>query len=129
MKNFSDARAIKPNLTLKMILDLEAVDLCTCQIKINGQLEFYGDLVGKNTFIKHLPLTDPVGVSITIHNRQHPQAVIVNSIYIDGHEIMPKYLNQANPPTNYLDFTGTWTLNIPNFYPWHHEITGQGWIA
>ena len=128
MKNFSEATVIKPTLELKMVLDLKAIGICPCQIKINDQLEFHGGLVGNNTFIRHLTLNDPIKVQITV-DRQHPQAIEIVSLKIDDHEIMPLYLNQSNPPTNYLDFTGTWTLTIPNFYPWYHEITGQGWIA
>ena len=128
MKNFSEATVIKPTLELKMILDLKAIGICPCQIKINDQLEFQGGLVGNNTFIRHLALTDTIEVKITV-DRQHPQAIEIVGLKIDDHKIMPLYLNQSNPPTNYLDFTGTWTLTIPNFYPWYHEITGQGWIA
>jgi hypothetical protein len=128
MKNFSEATVIKPTLELKMVLDLKAIGICPCQIKINNRLEFYGGLVGNNTFIRHLALNDPIEVQITV-DRQHPQAIEIVGLKIDDHEIMPLYLNQSNPPTNYLDFTGTWTLTIPNFYPWYHEITGQGWIA
>ena len=129
MKNFSEATVIKPNLTLKMVFDLEAIGICPCQIKINEQLEFYGDLVGKNTFIKHLPLTDPINISITIRERQHPQAIEITKLKIDVYEVLPLYQHLATPPTNYLDFTGTWTFEIPEFYPWLHEITGQGWVA
>lgn len=127
MKNFYEATVIRPELTLKMVLDLEAVGICPCQIRINDQLEFYGDLVGKNTFIKHLNLSDAIEIQITV-DRQHPQAIQITSLKIDDHEIIPLYLNQSNPPTNYLDFTGTWTFKISNFYPWLHGITGQGWI-
>lgn len=128
MKNFSEATVIKPTLELKMVLDLKAIGICPCQIKINDQLEFHGGLIGNNTFIRHLALNDPIKVQITV-DRQHPQAIEIVGLKIDNHEIMPLYLNQSTPPTNYLDFTGTWTLTIPNFYPWYHEITGQGWIA
>jgi hypothetical protein len=127
MKNFYEATIIKPDLKLKMILDLEAISICPCQIKINDSLEFYGDLVGKNTFIKHLPLTEPITVEIIVE-RQHPQAIEIVRLTIDGYEVMPLYLNQSNPPTNYLNFTGSWFLKISDFYPWYHEITGQGWI-
>ena len=128
MKNFSDATVIKPTLKLKMVLDLKAIGICPCQIKINDQIEFYGSLVGNNTFIKHLVLNDPVELQIIV-DRQDPQAIEIVSLKIDDHEIMPLYLNQSSPPTNYLNFTGTWTFKIPSFYPWYHEITGQGWIA
>ena len=66
MKNFSEATVIKPGLKIKTVLELEAVGICPCQIKINDQLEFYGDLVGKNIFIRHLPLTDPINIEITV---------------------------------------------------------------
>jgi hypothetical protein len=54
---------------------------------------------------------------------------VVASLAIDGIEILPRYLHLANPPTNYLDRSGIWTFKIPSFYPWLHDITGQGWIA
>lgn len=128
MKNFSEATAIKSTLKLKMVLDLKAIGICPCQIKINDQLEFYGDLVGNNTFIRHLALDDPFKLEIIV-DRQDYQAVEIVSLTIDNHVIMPLYLGHASPPTNYLDFTGSWSLKISNFYPWIHEITGQGWIA
>lgn len=128
MKNFSEATAIKSTLNLKMVLDLKAIGICPCQITINDQLEVFGGLVGNNTFIKEIPLTDPIEVKITV-DRQHPQAIEIVRLTIDGYEIMPIYLDHADPPTNYLDFTGIWSLKIPNFYPWYHTITGQGWIA
>jgi len=128
MKNFYEATVTKSTLKLKMVLELNAIGICPCQIKINDQIEFYGGLVGKNIFIKHLDLTEPIDVQIAV-DRQHPQAVEIISLRIDEHEVIPLYLNQCNPPTNYLDFTGTWSFKIPNFYPWYHEITGQGWVA
>jgi len=128
MKNFYEATVIKPTLHVKMVLELRAVGICPCQINVNDSLEFYGDLVGNNMFIKELPLTDSLTIRITV-DREHPQAIEITNLTIDNHEILPKYLDHAKPPTNYLDFTGTWTFEIPNFYPWYHAITGQGWIA
>lgn len=128
MKNFYEATVTKPTLKLKMVLELNTHGVCPCQVKINDQIEFYGGLVGKNTFIKHLDLTESIDVQIIV-DRQHPQAIEIISLRIDEHEVIPLYLNQSDPPTNYLDFTGTWSFKIPNFYPWYHEITGQGWVA
>lgn len=127
MKNFYDAITTRSDLKLKVILELESVGVCPCQLKINNQLEFYGDLVGKNMFIKHLNLTEPINIQITL-NREHPQAIKINKLTVDGFEILPIYQQFANPPTNYLDFTGIWTFQINNFYSWYHEVTGQGWI-
>lgn len=127
MKNFYDATVIRPDLKLKMVLELNAVGICPCQIKINNQLEFYGDLVGMNTFIKHIHITDPIDIEITV-DRQHPQAIEIVNLTIDDYQILPSYQHTSNPPTTYIDFTGSWTFKISNFYTWLHEITGQGWI-
>lgn len=55
-------------------------------------------------------------------------AVEVAKITVNNKEIMPVYLHLANPATNWI--TDTWELTIPSpFYPWYHQITGQGWIA
>ena len=127
MKNFYEATVIKPDLKIRMVLELEAVGICPCQIVINNHLEYYGGLVGKNTFIYEFPLTAPIAIKITV-DRTHPQAIEISNLSIDGNRVLPRYQHLATPPTNYLDFTGVWTLEIPNFYPWYHEITGQGWI-
>jgi hypothetical protein len=110
------------------VLELRAEGACPLRVSINGELEYFGTLVGSNLFMKHLPLTEPISIHMAV-DRQHPQAVEIVKLTIDGYEILPLYLSQATPPTNYLDFTGIWTLEIPNFYPWYHAITGQGWIA
>jgi len=34
----------------------------------------------------------------------------------------------AVPATDYIDFDDEWTIDIPNFYPWFHKVSGQGWI-
>jgi len=128
MKNFYEATGIRSDLTLKIVLEVRAVDICPCQIRINDQLEFYGDLIGTNVFIKHVNINDPINVDITV-DRTHPQAVELLRLDIDERQVLPLYCDLAVPPTIYIDFTGTWTFKIPKFYPWYHSITGQGWIA
>lgn len=55
-------------------------------------------------------------------------AVEVYRISINGNEVLPIYQHLAKPSTNWI--TTDWSFNIPSpFYPWYHEITGQGWIA
>jgi hypothetical protein len=127
MKNFSEATVIKSDLKLKVVLELKAVDTCPCQIKINDELIYFGDLIGTNIFISHIGLCSPINVQMMI-DRHHPQAIEITSLKIDDNQILPLYQHLATPPTNYLDFTGSWIFNVPNFYPWFHEITGQGWI-
>lgn len=135
MKNFYEATVTKPNLKLSCCLSLKATHgVMPCIIKINGQLMFKDDSSGQTRLVAEhhlgfqLPLTDPIEISIQLINRQHPNAVEVKLV-IDGHEILPKHQHLADPPTCYLDSTDLWQLKIDNFYPWLHEITGQGWIA
>lgn len=129
MKNFSELTAIKPTLMLDISLLLVAVDQCDYTVIINGETVSTGLLTSSAEFKKQIELTEVIDISISVKNRQHPQAIIISGLYIDGYEVMPTYQHLAMPPTNYIDFTGVWSLTIPNFYPWYHEITGQGWTA
>jgi hypothetical protein len=105
-----------------------------CIIKVNGQTMFEDNPSGQTQLIAEhhlgfqLSLTEPIEISIQLIDRQHPNALEL-SLTIDGQEIIPLYMNQANPPTNYLDSNDVWQIHIPNFYLWYHELTGQGWIA
>jgi len=55
-------------------------------------------------------------------------AVEIKKIAVNDKEIMPVYLYLSKPQTSWV--TQNWHLTIPGpFYPWYHEITGQGWIA
>jgi hypothetical protein len=129
MKNFLELTAIKPTLKLDISLLLVSVEQCDCIVEINGETVSTGLITNSVEFKKQIGLTEAIDISITVKNRQHPEAIIISGLYIDGHEVMPTYQHLASPPTNYIDFDGVWCLRIPNFYPWYHEITGQGWIA
>jgi hypothetical protein len=135
MKNFYEATVIKPNLTLGLCLGLKPTHgPVTCIIKFNNECVFGQNAsddtkIIANTKLYHsVPLTNPVDISIQLIDRQHPDALEL-SLTVDGQEIIPLYMNQAEPPTNYLDNNDVWQLHIPNFYLWYHQITGQGWIA
>jgi hypothetical protein len=127
MKNFYEATVTKPSLTLAISLTLEPIGKLPCLVKINGATLFDNTLSDKIVINHKIGLEDCVDISIQIY-RHHPDAVVA-SLTIDDIEILPRYLDLANPPTNYLDRSGIWTFKIPSFYPWHHEITGQGWVA
>ena len=126
MKNFYEATVIKPSLTIKVRLTLDPIGSLPCVVKING-ITVHEDII-RNTkeIIQNIPLNNAVDISIKVY-RHHPDALQV-SLTIDDHDILPIYQHLANPPTNYLDFNGEWTFSIADFYPWYHEITGQGWI-
>jgi len=127
MKNFSELTDIKSTLTIKIKLSVTPVGILPCLIKLGSEI-LYEDLITQpRIFDVELPLTDSIDLTVQI-NRHHPTAVILD-LSIDGYEIIPKYQHLAFPPTGYIDSNQVWNLKIPNFYPWYHEITGQGWIA
>jgi hypothetical protein len=127
MKNFYEATVTKPTLKLAVSLTLDPVGKLPCLVKINDAIVFENTVSDKLVIDHQLALEDPVNISVQIY-RHHPDAVVA-SLIIDGIEILPRYLHLANPPTNYLDRSGIWTFEIPSFYPWLHDITGQGWVA
>ena len=126
MKNFYEATVIKPKLRLNLELVLRPIGTLPCLVRVNNQTVFE-DTLSTDTTINHsISLNDPIDLSIQIY-RHHPDAVDV-SLSIEGREVLPKYVSWANPPTTYLNTSGSWTLKIPNFYTWFHEVSGQGWI-
>ena len=127
MKNFSELTTTKPNLTVNAKLTVTPVGKLPCLVKLGTKTLYEDTIKEPQTFDLALPLTDPIVLSVQVY-RHHPDAVIL-SLAIDGYEIVPKYQHLATPPTDYIDFNRIWSLNIPNFYPWYHNITGQGWIA
>jgi hypothetical protein len=129
MKNFSEATGIKSDLMLDVSLAISPMCGATyCQIELNQKLLFAG-LVSKKTILNsEVPLCDPLHFKFFVE-RTHPRAIQIDLLTVDGKEVLPLYMHHASPPTSYLDFTGHWELSIPNFYPWYHEITGQGWVA
>lgn len=110
-------------------MTLKPINQCACVAMINGCVVHDG-LLSESKIIsfKSSPLDGPIDIKIIV-TRQHPEAVEVN-LAINGYEIIPLYQDTvATPRTSYLDFNGEWTLHIPNFYSWYHNISGQGWIA
>jgi hypothetical protein len=105
-----------------------------CVITVNGQAMFEDDASGQTLLVAehHLgfqtPLTEPIEITIQLVDRQHPNAVEVELV-IDDYKILPVYQHLALPQTCYINSNNVWQFKIDNFYPWLHEITGQGWIA
>ena len=127
MKNFSEATAIKPTLAVNVKFTVTPMGQVPCLIKLGNKTLYEDTIKEVQTFELELPLVDPIDLSVQIY-RNHPDAVVL-ALNIDGYEILPKYRHLATPPTDYVDFNTTWTFKISNFYPWYHNITGQGWIA
>ena len=125
MKNFSEALATKPNLKLTINLVLTPIgENIPCRVSINNETVFDQNISSVQTITGDIDLLDPIDIRIKIQ-REHPQAIQV-MLVVDGWEVIPKYLHCATPPTNYIDTNKEWRLSIPEFYSWHHKITGQG---
>jgi len=115
---------------MKNFLDITAID-------ISNQLEVEIELIEHNnpkyTFtVNDLPVQPKMyfGLldNLTLCCKITSGAVEVAGVKINGHDVLPVYQHLADPPTNWI--TCNWTFEILEpFYPWYHEITGQGWIA
>lgn len=125
MKNFYEATVTKSTLKLQIVLRVKPVGNVKARIQINDA-SWTTEITKEKVFVHEIKLTDPINIQIQI-DRTHPEALEA-VLEIDGHQILPLYQQLATPPTCYLNTNSTWSFNIPNFYPWLHEITGQGWI-
>jgi hypothetical protein len=103
-------------------------------IKINNENVFGDNATGETKIIADhqlwvsVPLDQPLDISIQLINRQHPDALEV-SLTVDGYDVLPLYQEALGIKSCYIDSTDSWTVTIPNFYPWLHTVTGQGMIA
>jgi hypothetical protein len=135
MKNFYEATVTKPKLTLRCCLGIKRTHgNVRTVIKINNENVFGDNSTGETKIIADhqlwvsVPLDQPLDISIQLIDRQHPDALEV-SLTVDGYEVLPKYQHLASQQTCYIDTNDIWQLNIPSFYPWYHEVSGQGWIV
>jgi len=127
MKNFYEATVTKPGLKLDLVIALDPVEQCVCVLFINDEVIHDGLLSSPKVITRRVFIDDLIKIKAIV-TRQHPEAVKL-SVSIDNLPIIPLYQHVAVPPTDYIDFNGEWTLTIPKFYPWYHQVTGQGWIA
>jgi len=115
MKNFSDITVIDIDNQLLVEIELIEHNDPVYSFTVNGL-----PVQSKMRF----GLLDNLNFCCKISNG----AVEVAGITVNNIEVLPVYLHLANPPTNWI--TQNWTFTIPGpFYPWYHEITGQGWTA
>jgi hypothetical protein len=142
MKNFSDLLDTEHQITVTIKLDVITDNgYPGAQVRLNNDVIEYLEL--KNS-VKHefvVDLTDSIDLEIAMIDKQYSQhketAVVIESISIDGFEIVPgwthlaEYDSERGPqgPTSYLGINGTWRLKIDRpFYQWRHCVTGQGWL-
>lgn len=125
IQNFSD-------LT---VIDTSALIEVCVKLKVHGDPVFVfsvnDDRFSTDAFNKRYPLNTRFTFRcvLTRFTEGH-DAVEVKSVTINGKEILPLYLHQGFPQTSYFNFSEPWVFEMCSpFYPWYHEITGQGWIA
>lgn len=117
MKNFSDITAIETANRLEIYVELAEHNSPVYDFTVNGVSvavtgTYYFDLLTSLHFICAIK----------------SGAVEVAKITINGNEVMPLYQHCSEPATNWI--TNDWVFEIPGpFYPWYHQITGQGWTA
>ena len=110
-------------------------------VRVNDNVIEYLQLTGSVEHQFDIPLLDPIEIEISIKDKQYSEiketAVLIDSINIDGFEIVPQWTHLAEyyserglqGPTSYLGINGSWKLTIDRpFYQWRHHITGQGWL-
>lgn len=128
MKNFSEAMAIKKDLKISVGLKIRPIEKTWCKITLNGLDVFTGVLKSTKLLIAQVGIDDPIHIKVEVE-REHPQAIVIESLGINSFPILPRFQHACNPPTGYIDFNGTWEINVsPSFYPWYHEVSGNGWI-
>ena len=117
MKNFYEASAIDISNCLQVKISLIEHNNPNYTFTINGAP------ITANSKIS-IGLLDEINLSCKISNG----AVEVSKATINGYDVLPIYQHLANPATNWI--VSDWQFKIPSpFYPWYHNITGQGWIA
>jgi hypothetical protein len=110
-------------------------------VRVNDNVIEYLQLTKSVEHQFDIPLLDPIEIEISIKDKQYSEiketAVLIDSINIDGFEIVPQWTHLAEyhserglqGPTSYLGINGSWVLTIDRpFYQWRHHATDQGWL-
>lgn len=112
------------------------------RVTLNGrQLQYAKQLTTPLELTTLVNLLMPIELEIELFGKQYlsgqETAVVVDSVAIDGFEIVPNYTHLSQysndhnytRPTNYIGFNGVWRIVINEpFYRWRHRATGQGWL-
>lgn len=142
MNNFSDLLDTKQqlNLTIKLgvIVDNGYPGV---SLRVNDNVVEYLQLSSAVEHSYDLPIMDPIEIEIVMTDKEYSAdqetAILIDSISIDGFEIVPAWTHLAQynserglqGPTSYLGINGSWKLKIDRpFYQWRHRVTGQGWL-
>jgi len=142
MKTFYDLQDI--DNTIELVINLSAITdngIPHAKIVCNSKVLLNANVDSKIIINEKLDLLSPLNISVTLSNKlysnQKETALLIDTITIDGIEIIPKYChlteyknnNNEKIITNYLGFNGVWSFCIDKpFYQWLHQETAQGWL-
>jgi hypothetical protein len=127
MNNFLDITAIDTADQLAVRLHIVRHGNPYCHFRINNVDLYTG--AGDNQFNFKLDLLEPISIDANMVD-PNAGALEIIKFSINGLEVLPLYLQQASSPTTWINQKGLWYFIIPGpFYPWYHNITGQGFIA
>lgn len=142
MNNFCDLLAIDTKIQVKIKLGvIHDNGFPTVSIRVNNNNISHQSLANPVEHEFEVPLLEPIEIEIAMMGKKYSQhqetAVLLQSVNIDGFEIIPRqthlarYQSDQGPqgPTSYLGFNGCWQLTIDRpFYRWRHAVTAQGWL-
>jgi len=142
MKNFYDLQDIDTDIEL--VITLNAITdngIPHAKIICNNKVLLDTDVDSKVIITEKLDLMNLINISVTLskklYSNQKETALVIDSIFIDGNEIIPKYNHcvlydndhNLNVTTNYLGWNGTWSLCMDKpFYRWLHQQSNNGWL-
>jgi hypothetical protein len=123
IKTFSDLLDIDPQLDISIT------------IKVHG-------LVAGAVYFNEQPCHEGVNhftaglreslhlISTITHFDEGTSAIEIVDFTVNGYNVIPTYQHLSSTGNGYHDFCGSWSfLVIQPFYPWYHQVSGQGWIA
>jgi hypothetical protein len=142
MKNFSDLPDTDPAIAVVIKLSVVSDNgFPGALIRVNQDVIEYLQLTQSVEHHFEVELNQPIEIEIALIDKQYSQdqetAILINSVSIDGFEIVPGWTHLAiydserglQGPTSYLGINGSWKLSIDRpFYQWRHDVTGQGWL-
>lgn len=115
------------------IMDINTND----KLVINYELKIHRSIIYK-FYINNIPISKIKGeiffnlddiINFNFKNISGDGAIEIIMIAINGIEILPTYLNRANPPTNWIENIEKWSFSLDKpFYSYIQEITGHGEI-
>lgn len=123
IQTFSDTLDINPKL--KVTLTLQIHGHVAYSFTVNGKRCYEGANYLEFDLLDRLSLKSEI-VKLQVGT----SAVEVTEFSVNGYNVLPIYQHRSSSKNCYHDWVGSWSMDINEpFYPWYHNVSGQGWIA